>query len=187
VFCPEKVKDQIVTVPNQNLVAQEPSNWWLSGLTKVHPADLDVVKASYYYAFQSVSEIHPDNRRVLDMYQTFKDPFLQFHPKAFYIDESFVAPDLIRFDPDKPFGLFYNALYDDESENKSKANLYRPDELEKIIQKIALTYKTRYADFIRLHPIESQMKLDNLFLGMRVMNSTILKNTLDDIDLDQVD
>lgn len=55
VFYPEELKEKIVILPNQKPEAQIPSNWWLSGVTKVHPADPDVLGASYYYIFQEVS------------------------------------------------------------------------------------------------------------------------------------
>jgi hypothetical protein len=187
VFYPEELKEKIVILPNQKPEAQIPSNWWLSGVTKVHPADPDVLGASYYYIFQEVSEIHPNYRHILDMYQTFKDPFVEFKPKAMDRDENFVAPDFIPFDPNKPFGLFYNALNDNEEDNKFKANLYRPDELENIIQNKGRELRNKYADFFNQFPIQAQMKLDNLFIDMRLMNSTLLKNTIDKIDLDQVD
>jgi len=152
---------------------------WLSGKTKVILRDREDEGGSYFYPFLSSEDIHPNQRHVPSMYKTFKDPFRFEDPNALVVDRITDTSELIPFNPNKPFACFNTGFYEETNINKFKANILRPDTLENCIKAIDQELRIRHANYIQAHPVLSEMRLANLFLGMRVMNSSILKHLQD--------
>lgn len=146
--------------------------WMISGKTKVLPANEEVIPASYLYLFRDSHNMIPGLWNFMDEYLNFKDPLAE-------VTDIWRARDLLPIDPDKPIAFFNTALYDNGANNKFKANIYRPEELENLIKIIDRDLRSQYAELFHSRPEESEIKLANLFLNMRIMNSTVLKSVLD--------
>ena len=184
VFHPFEAESSYYPQMKPKLRPRSVDSWWLNGFTKVilekdKKEEENLESSSYYYLFLSYKDVPKESLKFINQdYITFRNPLIK--PENKRLGTNLPTNDLILFNENAPFICMNTALNENSSENLKKANIFSPEDLEKHIKNIDQKLRKEHARFISLYLAESETRLRNLYVNMRLVNSTALQMMLEE-------